>query len=140
MREDANAVAPQLDNTLSWHDRYYSADAWGMLASIDVYNCPAELLNEEYINTVLQKLCCELNAACCCESCCVKFSDPERGDGLRFTQLLDSGTVTGRCSIERKSFYCDIFMGRFFEPREISELLINQFNGSYYRLQVAMRQ
>ncbi|MBE6370165.1 MAG: adenosylmethionine decarboxylase [Lentisphaerae bacterium] len=128
------------ENTLSWQDRYQSADAWGMLASVDVYNCPVEMLTEKSIDMVLQQLCGKLNADCCCASCCAKFSDPEKGDGLRFTQLLDCGTVTGRYSIERKTFYCDIFMGRFFDPREISELLIEALHGDYYRLQVAMRQ
>ena len=55
-------------------------------------------------------------------------------------QILDSGTVTGRYSVERKTFYCDIFLCNFFDPREVSEMLINALNGSYYRLQVAMRQ
>ena len=81
-----------------------------------------------------------LAAQVCSEKCCVQFHDPERGKGLRFTQILDSGTITGRVSMERKTFYCDIFIGRFFDPRQISETLINALHGSYYRLQVAMRQ
>lgn len=126
--------------SLSWRKRYESADAWGMLGSIDVYNCPENILNENTIRTIAGELCEKLNASECCSSCSVKFHDPERGSGLRFSQILDSGTVTGRYSIERKTFYCDIFLCKFFDPREISEMLINALHGSYYRLQVAMRQ
>ncbi len=126
--------------TLSWQQRYQSADAWGMLASIDVYECPPELLTAGNINTVLEDVSKVLDVEFCGSGCCSEFTDPEKGSGLRFTRMLDAGTITGRYSLERKTFYCDIFLGRFFDPRKVSETLINTLNGSYYRLQVAMRQ
>ena len=129
-----------VEGTMSWRKRYESADAWGMLASVDVYDCPPDGFTIGNVCTVLQTLARQLDASPCSEKCCAAFHDPERGDGLRFTQILDSGTITGRFSLERQTFYCDIFMCRFFDPREISETLINALNGSYYRLQVAMRQ
>jgi len=126
--------------SLSWRKRYESVDAWGMLASVDVYDCPDALLNENTVRNIAGNLCEKLNAAKCCSLCNVMFHAPERGEGLRFTQILDAGTVTGRYSAERKTFYCDIFLCKFFDPREISEMLINSLQGRYYRLQVAMRQ
>ena len=135
---------PAVDNTthtsMSWKKRYQSVDAWGMLVSVDVYDCPEEMLTSGNISSVLEELCQKLESAPCCPNCCVKFHDPERGSGLRFTQILNSGTVTGRYNLERRTFYCDIFLCRFFEPREAAELLIDALSGSYYRLQVAMRQ
>ena len=129
-----------VEGAMSWRKRYESADAWGMLASIDIYDCPTEEFTAGNVCSVLQMLARQLGATPCSEKCCAAFHDPERGKGLRFTQILDSGTITGRFSLERQTFYCDIFMCRFFDPREISEALINALNGSYYRLQVAMRQ
>ena len=128
------------EGTLSWQQRYDSADAWGMLASIDIYDCPAEMLTPGSINAILTDLAEVLDARQCGSGCSAAFHDPEKGKGLRFTRILDSGTITGRVSYERQTFYCDIFMGRFFDPRVVSEALINLLHGGYYRLQVAMRQ
>lgn len=138
LHEKAANTLPE--DSLSWRKRYESVDAWGMLASVDVYDCPEEMLSAGSISSVLNELNQTLDSRPSCEKCCVKFHDPERGEGMRFTQILDSGTVTGRVSLERQTFYCDIFIGRFFDPRQISETLINSLQGSYYRLQVAMRQ
>ena len=129
-----------VEGTLSWQQRYQSADAWGMLASIDVYECAAELLTAGNVSAVLEDVSDVLGVEFCGKGCCAEFTDPEKGGGLRFTRMLDAGTITGRYSLERKTFYCDIFLGRFFDPRKVSETLINTLNGSYYRLQVAMRQ
>ena len=129
-----------VEGTMSWQQRYKSADAWGMLASIDVYECADELLTAGNISTVLEDVSEVLDVEFCGKGCCTEFTDPEKGSGLRFTRMLDAGTITGRYSLERKTFYCDIFLGRFFDPRKVSETLINTLNGSYYRLQVAMRQ
>ena len=129
-----------VEGTLSWQQRYQSADAWGMLASIDVYECAAELLTAGNVSAVLEDVSDVLGVEFCGKGCCAEFTDPEKGGGLRFTRMLDAGTITGRYSLECKTFYCDIFLGRFFDPRKVSETLINTLNGSYYRLQVAMRQ
>ena len=136
----AESAVENSGEVLSWQQRYRNADAWGMLISVDVYDCPAESLTPGNVCSVLDEVTGKLNAVCSGGECCVKFHDPERGEGLRFTRILDSGTITGRYSLERKSFYCDIFMGGFFDPRELSETLISALDGSYYRLQVAMRQ
>ena len=138
LHEEPNQTVSEC--SLSWRKRYQSVDAWGMLASVDVYECPESLLSESTVKSITGALCEKLNAAKCCASCGVTFHAPERGEGLRFTQILDAGTVTGRYSLERKTFYCDIFLCKFFDPREISEMLINSLHGRYYRLQVAMRQ
>lgn len=128
------------EGVLSWQKRYESLDAWGMLASIDVYDCPVENLTPGNICSVLNELDQVLHTEPRSTNCCADFHDPERGKGLRFTRILDAGTITGRYSLDRKALYCDLFLSRFFDPREISETLINAMNGSYYRLQVAMRQ
>ena len=125
---------------MSWRQRYECADAWGMLASIDVYDCHAEGLTAE----ALQKLCAQLAERLGStpegECALAEFHDPAKGDGLRLLQMLSDGTVTGRLSRRRHTFYCDIFTNRFFEPREPAELLMETLRGSYYRLQVALRQ
>lgn len=139
LREEPNHTVVS-ECTMSWRKRYESFDAWGMLASIDVYDCPVEMLNQGSVRNLLGMLCEKLNADACCANCCVNFHDPERGSGMRFTQILSNGTVTGRYSVERQALYCDIFLGSFFDPRETAEEIINALNGSYYRLQVAMRQ
>ncbi len=128
------------EGTLSWQQRYQSADAWGMLASIDVYECSDELLTPGNIATILQDAAKVLDVEICGKGCCSEFTEPGKGGGFRFICMLDAGTITCRYSLERKTFYCDIFLGRFFDPRKVSETLINTLNGSYYRLQVAMRQ
>ena len=63
--------------SLSWRKRYESVDAWGMLASVDVYDCPDALLNENTVRSIAGNLCEKLNAAKCCSLCNVMFHAPE---------------------------------------------------------------
>ncbi len=138
LQEKGSGEIPE--GVLSWRKRYESVDAWGMLASIDVYECPREVFNPGSVRALLTDLVEKLHAEPCGESQCVAFHQEGKGDGLRFSQILDTGTVTGRLSQKRRTFYCDIFLNRFFDPREIAESLIEVLSGGYYRLQVALRQ
>ena len=126
-----------LEGALSWRKRYESANAWGMLASIDIYDCPEEMLSNGSICDTLLVAANKLKAS---PVKSMELHPLEQGKGIRFIQMLDSGTINGRCRRENGIFYCDIFLCRFFDPREISEALIDSLKGSYYRLQVALRQ
>ena len=126
-----------LEGALSWRKRYESANAWGMLASIDIYDCPEEMLSNGSICDTLLVAANKLKAS---PVKSMELHPLEQGKGIRFIQMLDSGTINGRCRRENGIFYCDIFLCRFFDPREISETLIDSLKGSYYRLQVALRQ
>ena len=128
------------EGVMSWRKRYDCAGAWGMLGSIDVYNCSGEVLTSEMLRQLTSGLAGCLGSQLKGECLIVPFHDPAKGDGLRLLQMLSDGTITGRMSCLRRAFYCDIFTNRFFEPREPAEYLMDVLRGGYYRLQVALRQ
>ena len=128
------------EGVLSWRKRYECADAWGMLGSIDIYDCRAESATGDALTGLVAELAKQLGSRLEGECGVAAFHDPDKGDGLRLLQMLSDGTITGRLSKRRRTFYCDIFTNRFFEPREAAEFLMKALGGAYYRLQVALRQ
>lgn len=138
VHDTGSAEVPE--GVMSWRRRYQCADAWGMLGSIDVYDCRTEAVTAAALRELVSNLAARLGSVPEGECGVAEFHDPDKGDGLRMLQMLSDGTITGRLSRRRHTFYCDIFTNRFFEPREPAELLMDALGGAYYRLQVALRQ
>ncbi|MPM77136.1 S-adenosylmethionine decarboxylase proenzyme [bioreactor metagenome] len=128
------------EGVTSWHQRYQCADAWGMQATICIHDCPPELFSCDTMNTLTEGLAERLNSGPEGICRCIAFHDPVKGDGLRMGRMLRDGTITGCAIINRRNFYCDIATSCFFDPREMAEYLMETLRGSYYRLQVALRQ
>ncbi|MFA7230096.1 MAG: adenosylmethionine decarboxylase [Victivallaceae bacterium] len=126
---------------LSWRNRFESTTAWGLLASVDIYNCDPKLIQDaDAVKKFASELCDRIGMKCFGECVVVNFGKNDRVAGFSMTQLIETSLVSGHFANSSNTAYLDIFSCKFFEPRDVAEFAISYFKGEYYRMQVALRK
>ncbi len=125
---------------LSWQSRFAASHAWGLLASVDVYNCDPDIIrNADAIRCYVKKLCDKIDIVRCGETTVVNFGGGQM-EGFTMTQLIENSLISGHFSNKSNTAYIDVFSCKYFEPREVAEFSINFFKGAHYRMQVGLRR
>jgi S-adenosylmethionine decarboxylase len=126
---------------LSWEKRFESTDAWGLLSSVDIYNCDPELIRDAAaVKKFVSELCKRIDMKCHGNCEVYNFGENDSVAGFSMTQMVETSLVSGHFANETNTAYLDVFSCKFFEPREVAEFAISFFKGSHYRLQVALRR
>ncbi len=126
---------------LSWQRQYEMSNAWGLLASVDLYNCdPATIRDANQIRTFVSSLCQRLGMRAFGECVVVDFGEEERLAGFSMTQLIETSLISGHFARASNAAYLDIFSCKYFEPRVMAEYALEFFKGSNYRMQVTLRR
>jgi S-adenosylmethionine decarboxylase len=127
--------------TLSWKNKYERSNAWGLLTSVDVYNCDPELIkNADKVKEFVRELCAQIDMKRYGDCVVVDFGKDERVAGFSMTQLIETSLISGHFANASNTAYLDIFSCKFYEPREAAEFAVSYFKGSNYRMQVALRR
>jgi S-adenosylmethionine decarboxylase len=125
----------------SWEEKYAEAQAWGLSASVDIYDCePSAIRDAENIREFVRQLCDRLGMKRFGECQVVNFGAEERVAGFSMTQLIETSLVSGHFANASNSAYLDIFSCKFYEPRVMAEFATTYFRGSRYRMQVSLRR
>lgn len=125
----------------SWEEKYAEAQAWGLSASVDVYDCdPSTIRDAERIREFVYALCDKLGMKRFGDCQVVDFGAEERVAGFSMTQLIETSLVSGHFANASNSAYLDIFSCKFYEPRVMAEFATAFFGGSRYRMQVSLRR
>ncbi len=125
---------------LSWQSRFKESHAWGLQASVDVYDCDGGLIRDaEAIRRYVIELCEKIGAVRCGDTTIDNFGC-DTIEGFTMTQLIDNSLISGHFANKSNAAYIDVFSCKFFEPREVAEFTINFFKGAHYRMQVALRR
>ncbi len=128
-------------HTLSWKKKFSSSKAWGLLTSVDIYNCNAEKIRDaEEIKDFVRKLCKKIDMKRYGDCKVVHFGKNPRVSGFSMTQLIETSLVSGHFSEKINAAYLDIFSCKFYEPRDVAEFAVSFFEGSNYKMQVALRR
>lgn len=126
---------------LSWKTKFEKSNAWGLLTSIDIYNCAQELVTSaDAVRRFVAGLCDLIEMKRFGDTTVVNFGQDKRIAGFSMTQLLETSLVSGHFANATNTAYIDIFSCKFYEPRQAAEFAIEFFKGSNYRMQVALRQ
>ncbi len=127
--------------TLSWKNKFNKSNAWGLLTSVDIYDCnPSLVRNSDAIKTFTRLLCEKIKMKRYGECEVVHFGEDDRVAGFSMTQLIETSLISGHFANESNSIYLDIFSCKFYEPRDVAEFAIEFFKGSNYKMQVALRR
>ncbi len=127
--------------SLSWRERFEKSNAWGLLTSVDVYNCDPDILRDDKkIRNFVLDLCDKIEMKRYGDCVVVDFGEDEKVSGFSMTQLIESSLVSGHFANATNTAYLDVFSCKFFEPRDIAELAISFFRGRHYKMQVALRR
>ena len=128
-------------HTLSWKKKFEMSRAWGLLTSVDVYNCnPDTIRDADMVKQFVFELCDKIEMKRYDECVVVDFGADERVSGFSMTQLIETSLISGHFANSTNSAYLDIFSCKFYEPRDVAEFAISFFEGSNYKMQVALRR
>lgn len=134
-------VWPADEGLISWKRKMAQIKPWGVLTSVDVYECEPEIAGDaEQIKNFVHQLCGTMSVNQIGEYQITPVSDSGATDGLRFQQPLENGLISGYTASGSTAVYLDFFSCDLYEPRDVAEAAVSFFKGENYRLQVALRQ
>lgn len=97
---------------------YQIQDAWGILTSIDLYDCNPELIRSaEHIQAFVKELCDRLEVKRFGECQVVHFGENEKVSGYSMVQLIETSLISGHFANKTNAAYIDIFSCKFYEPQ-----------------------
>ena len=123
---------------LSWQERFNNSGAMAISGCIDLYDCAnvasaAEVRWRDFAAVLAEKLAPADEG----KGEWIYFA---RGENCEFYRTFTAGRITGFVSVSRKVVYLNIFTDGFFDPRPIAEFAMELLGGTYYRMQVQIRQ
>ncbi|WDP88357.1 MAG: adenosylmethionine decarboxylase [Desulfobacter sp.] len=126
---------------ISWRKAYEQALPWGVLTSVDLYDCdPAVICDSEYIEKFVVELCEKIRMKRFGECRIVHFGEDEKVAGYSMTQLIETSLISGHFANAANAAYLDIFSCKFYEPREVAEFALSFFKADNYKMQISLRQ
>ncbi|MBU0969239.1 MAG: adenosylmethionine decarboxylase [Proteobacteria bacterium] len=130
-------------NTLpiSWKMAYDKKEPWGVLTSVDIYECRADIIRDAHmIEKFVTDLCERIGVKRLGDCRVVHLGTDERKEGFSMTQQIETSLISGHFANATNAAYLDIFSSKFYEPREVAEFAMSFFKGNHYKMQIALRQ
>ncbi|MCP3940449.1 MAG: adenosylmethionine decarboxylase [Desulfobacteraceae bacterium] len=126
---------------ISWKKAYDKKDPWGVLTSVDIYDCAPDIIRDAgMIENFVVNLCEHIEMKRFGDCQVVHFGEDEKVAGFSMTQLIETSLISGHFANATNTAYLDIFSCKFYEPREVAEFALSFFKGNHYKMQVALRQ
>ncbi len=126
---------------ISWRKAYDKKDPWGVLTSVDIYDCAPDIIRDAKMIEKFVADLCELIKMKRFGNCqVVHFGEDEKVEGFSMTQLIETSLISGHFANATNAAYLDIFSCKFYEPREVAEFARSFFKGNNYKMQIALRQ
>jgi len=126
---------------ISWRKAYDRQDPWGVLTSVDIYDCEPDIIRDAGMIEKFVRDLCELIDMKRFGNCqVVHFGEDEKVEGFSMTQLIETSLISGHFANATNCAYLDIFSCKFYEPREIAEFAMSFFKGNNYKMQITLRQ
>ena len=126
---------------ISWKKAYEKKDPWGVLTSVDIYDCAPEIIRDAGMIEKFVVDLCELIEMKRFGNCqVVHFGEDEKVEGFSMTQLIETSLISGHFANASNTAYLDVFSCKFYEPREVAEFALSFFKGQHYKMQIALRK
>lgn len=118
------------------------ADAapWGLLTSIDLYECQGETIrNAEKIKEYVVKLCELIDMKRFGECQVVHFGEDERVAGFSMVQLIETSLISGHFANLTNAAYIDVFSCKTYDPEDVARFSKGYFGAASFQIHVANR-
>jgi len=126
---------------ISWKKEYKQKNTWGVLTSVDIYNCDPDIVRDaDMIKKFVYQLCEMIEMRRYGDCQVVHFGEDEKVEGFSMTQLIETSLISGHFANASNAVYLDVFSCKFYEPREVAEFANAFFKGEHYKMQIALRQ
>ena len=121
-------------------EQYEKENAWGLLSSIDVYNCnPNRIRDKEVIAEYVSRLCKLIDMKQYGEPIIVHFGKGEI-EGFSLVQLIETSLISAHFANETNRAFIDIFSCKLYDPEKAAQFSMEFFGGTHYRLNTVIRK
>lgn len=121
-------------------EEYESNKSWGLLTSIDLFNCNPETLRDaEKIKKYIIELCKIIDMKRFGEPTIIRFGADPRIQGYSAVQLIETSCISGHFAEESDSVYIDIFSCKFYNQNDAIEFTKKFFDAKTIEFNVVLR-
>lgn len=115
-------------------------NAWGVAASIDIYECNPDLIRDaDVIRNFTVELCDLIKMKRFGETQIVHFGEDERVAGFSMVQLIETSLISAHFVNLTNAVYLDVFSCKPYDPEVVRSFAQTYFDGSYSILNVTLR-
>jgi len=116
-------------------------EAWGISASVDVYDCnPSKIRDAAYIKQFVVDLCKLIDMKRFGDTQVVHFGDNDKVAGYSMVQLIETSLISGHFANLSNNAYLDIFSCKYYDPEVVKQFVQDYFGGTYSRMTVSLRE
>lgn len=113
---------------------------WGVLTSLDLYNCnPDYIRDADKIKQYVIELCDLIEMRRFGECMVVHFGEDERVAGYSMVQLIETSLISGHFANQSNAVYIDVFSCKPYDSKQVAEFTQRYFQSEYYTIHVAER-
>lgn len=127
---------------LSWEKRFQESDARAISHCIDIYQCKnIDAFNENFIRELMKKTASSIIENGSIDDGVFYYhvnNDDQSSAG--FSYAFNGGNISGMSLKNSGNIYFTIFRDGFCDPRSVAEFLMSEVRGTYYRMQIQVRQ
>ena len=106
--------------------------AWGIVTSIDIYNCdPQTIRSAEMIRKFVVELCDLIEMKRYGKTVVVHFGEDEKVAGYSMTQLIETSLISAHFANLTNTVYLDVFSCKPYEPGVVADFAQRFFGGSH---------
>ncbi len=121
-------------------EEYKKKKAWGILTSIDLFECnPETLRSEKKIKEYLEKICRVIDAKPWGEAVIVRFGENPDVYGFSAFQLIETSCVSGHFAEESDSIYIDIFSCKWYNSEDAVNFTREFFGAGGVKVSTVLR-
>ena len=121
-------------------EEYNSSNAWGLLTSLDIFDCnPKTLRDGERIKQYLIEICDLIKMTRFGKPLVVRFGKDPKVQGYSAVQLIETSCISGHFAEDSNSIYIDIFSCKFYDQEQAIEFTRKFFQGKTTKANIILR-
>ena len=126
---------------ITWKKVCEKTKPWGMSTAVDLYDCdPGITKDPDRLKNFVGQMCKMFDMIDTENAVEVYYDETQTAAGFSTTQSIEKISISGHFARATHAVYLDIFCCNSYEPRELAEFSLSYFQGSHYKMQVALRQ
>ncbi|MBA3061468.1 MAG: S-adenosylmethionine decarboxylase [Atribacteria sp.] len=119
---------------------FYDSKAWGLLTSVDLYNCDPQIIRDaEAIKRYVKELCELIEMKQFGDTQVVHFGEDERVAGFSMVQLIETSLISGHFANSANNAYIDIFSCKYYDPTVVAEFTKKFFEAKETKMHYILR-
>ena len=119
---------------------FYDTEAWGLLTSVDLYECnPETIIDAKAIKRYVDELCNLMEMKQFGETHIVNFGEDEKVSGFSMVQLIETSLISGHFANKTDSAYIDIFSCKYYEPSVVVKFTKKFFEAKEIKMHYILR-